>query len=77
VPERTPSDRLADRLVVTWFLFVFLALLWPLYLPAARVRPLVLGMPFSLFWIAALLVVSFLVLLAYYRARGTDEDGDA
>lgn len=72
--EPGSKGRLADRLVVAWFVFVFLALMWPLYLPAARVRPLVLGMPFSLFWIAALLVASFAVLLVYSWRRGGDGD---
>lgn len=72
--QRPPSGRLADRLVVAWFVVVFLALIWPLYVPAARVRPLVLGMPFSLFWIAVLLVASFVVLLAYHLRGGGGGD---
>jgi hypothetical protein len=51
-------------------------MIWPGYLPFAKVRPLVLGMPFGLFYYAALLAASFGVLLALYRweiRRGLDE----
>ncbi|MEZ5331137.1 MAG: hypothetical protein R2991_03580 [Thermoanaerobaculia bacterium] len=74
MPEPRSRGRLADRLVVAWFVFAFLALIWPVCLPAARVRPLVLGVPFSLFWIAALLAASFVVLLVYELRRGGDDD---
>jgi hypothetical protein len=81
VPDRKRSGRLVHRLVVAWFVLVFLAMIWPLYVPMARVRPLVLGVPFSLAWIAGLLIASFFVLLGYHlhqgRARRRGGEGDA
>ncbi len=43
-----------------------LALVWPVY-PALgnRIEPRVLGLPFSLAWIVAWIVASFLALVAY------------
>ncbi|NKB88313.1 MAG: hypothetical protein GKS06_08845 [Acidobacteria bacterium] len=61
------TQRRVYRAVTGWFVFVAAAMLWPLYTPFARVRPLVLGMPFSLFWLAFLLVASFGVAFAMYR----------
>jgi len=50
-----------------WFVLAAAAMVWPLIRPFARVRPLVLGMPFALFWLALILVVSFGVAVALYR----------
>ena len=50
-----------------WFVLAAAAMVWPLITPFARVRPLVLGMPFALFWLALILVVSFGVAVALYR----------
>lgn len=74
MPERRRRSRLVDRLVVAWFVVVFLAMIWPAYVPMARARPLVLGMPFALAWIAGLLVASFAVLLGYHLRVGDGED---
>ena len=49
-----------------FFVLVFLALTWPVYALFSGIRPLVLGMPFSLFYVVVVLVVSFLVLLGLY-----------
>lgn len=48
------------------FVLVLLALTWPVYTLFSGIRPLVLGMPFSLFYIVVVLVVSFLLLLGLY-----------
>lgn len=53
------------------------AVTWPVYALFSRARPLVLGIPFSLFYLACLVVASFVVLLALYRwesRNGKDED---
>ena len=50
-----------------FFLIAFLAQVWPLYLIANRVYPLVLGMPFSMFWIALWIVIIFIGLIAKYN----------
>jgi hypothetical protein len=55
------------RAATVWFVIAGSAMFWPLYAPFARVRPLVLGMPFSLFWLALILTASFVVGVALYR----------
>ncbi len=58
--------RRARRAVALFFLVAFLSLIWPVYSYFAGERPLVLGMPLSLFYVAAWLVASFLVLLGLF-----------
>jgi len=58
------------RIVLGFFLLVFLAMIWPVATVFSRVYPLVFGLPFSLFYIATLLVLSFCVLLALYLWEG-------
>ena len=57
---------LARRAVALFFLAAFAALIWPVYGIFGGARPLVLGLPLSLFYVAAWLIASFLVLLALY-----------
>lgn len=53
------------------------AVTWPGLVPAARIRPFVLGLPFVLFWVAAwvvgVLVVLYLVDRVERRHRGERE----
>ena len=58
-----------------FFLFV-LAVTWPGMLPFNRIYPLVLGLPFSMFWIAFWVFCSFLVLLLVDRVEGRDRGED-
>ena len=60
-----------------FFLLFVLAVTWPGMLPANRIHPLVLGLPFSMFWIALWVFISFLVLLVvdWAEERGREEDG--
>lgn len=52
--------------VVLFFTLVFLALMWPIYPFFSRVSPTILGIPFSLFYLVFLALLSFLVLLGLY-----------
>ncbi len=53
--------------VSLYFLVVFTAMLWPIYPLFSRARPLIAGLPPSLFYLAVLLLASFAVLLGLYR----------
>ena len=57
-----------------FFLLFVLAVTWPGMLPFNRIHPRVLGLPFSMFWIALWVFTSFLVLVVVDwvegRARG-------
>jgi hypothetical protein len=43
--------------------------------PANRIEPLILGLPFSMVWIALWVVLSFLVLLLVDRLEGRARRG--
>lgn len=74
------SERRVYGLLVIYFVIVFVAMLWPIYPLFASALPLVAGLPLSLFYLAALLVISFGVLLALYRweaRRGLLDDAES
>jgi hypothetical protein len=52
------------------------ALLWPVYPRFAAAFPLVLGLPLSLFWILAVLLVVFAALLGLYLGERRDGEVD-
>lgn len=73
----TRSERRVYAAVVAFYAMAAVAMTWPVYAVFGRARPLVLGMPLSLFYLACFVVASFLVLLALYRweaRRGKDEE---
>lgn len=48
------------------FVAAFLATMWPLYPVFSRIRPFVLGVPFSLFSLIVLVALCFFSMLALY-----------
>ncbi len=65
-----PRLRRLYRAILLFYVLITLALIWPVATIFSRVRPLVLAMPFSLFYIAFLIVTSFCVLLALFIWEG-------
>jgi hypothetical protein len=57
---------LIRRLALLFFLVAFAALIWPIYPIFSHARPLILGMPASLFYVAFWLIACFLVMLALF-----------
>lgn len=70
------SLRTARLLTGSYFVLVAVAVTWPGMLPFARLRPLVLGLPFSFFWVAAWIATSVpvLYLLDRVERRHRDEE---
>ncbi len=64
----------ARRGAILFFLLFIVAVTWPGMILGNHIFPLVLGLPFSMVWIASWVVLSFLVLIfldrAEERARG-------
>lgn len=56
------SLKTARLLAVGYFVAAAVAFTWPGYLPAARIRPIVFGLPFSFFWMAVWIVGSVVAL---------------
>ena len=63
----TRAQRRVYGAVLLFYLLAFGVMVWPLMTLFNHVRPLVLGMPFSLFFIASVVVSSFLVQFALFR----------
>ncbi len=66
-------DRLVYGAVTLVFVGAFATTMWPLFTLLNRIRPLVLGIPFSLFALIVLVLICFGSMLALFRwedARG-------
>ena len=61
------TERRIYGAVTLVFVGVFLATMWPVAPLFNRIRPFVLGIPFSLFALVFLVFVCFLSLLALYK----------
>lgn len=69
------SARAARILVAAFFVGYTVFLTWPGALPFNRIRPLVLGLPFSMVWVAIWVALSVPVLLILHHAEAADEEG--
>ena len=54
-------------------LVVLLLSIWPLYPWIGGVRPLILGMPFSMFWLVLMIATVFFTFLSLF-AKDRDDD---
>ncbi len=73
---RRSKLRWTRRGATVFFLFFVLAVTWPGMAPFNRIHPLVLGLPFSMFWIAVWVFSSFLVLVAVDKIEGRFREED-
>ena len=65
------------RLFAAVFFGLFVvAVTWPGMIPFNRIEPLVLGLPFSMAWIAGWVLASFFVLLMVDWAEGLYREDD-
>ncbi len=70
------SRRTARGLTAAYFVVMLLVVTWPGALPFARVRPLILGLPFSLAWVSAWILGSILVLWGLDRVERRHREDD-
>jgi len=69
---RKGASKREKQFQVGWtlfFVFVFLLQVWPLYIIGNRTYPLVLGMPFSMFWVVLCIIINFAGLLVMYNSE--------
>jgi hypothetical protein len=66
-PPGSARHRAVFTTALLYFVAVFAAMLWPVYPLFGGIRPMILGLPFSLFYQVCLLALSFLVLVVLYR----------
>jgi thiol:disulfide interchange protein len=72
--RKNPARRRRTLAFVAVIAIAGLALIWPVYPSVARIRPYVLGLPFSLAWVVGWLAVVFVALVFLYRADELDSD---
>lgn len=63
----TSRQRNVTRPYIIFVVVMFLLMIFPLYGLANHVFPLVLGLPFGLFWVILLELIAFCVLCFFYR----------
>lgn len=70
------SLRAARLLTALYLLLMAVAVTWPGMVPFSRIRPMVLGLPFAFFWVAAWIAVAVPVLYGLDRVerRYRDEE---
>ena len=60
------KDRLVPGLAIVYFIAMLFAVTYPGYVPFNEIRPVVLGMPFTLFWQVLWVCGAVLVLALVY-----------
>lgn len=65
------SGRIARWLMLAYLMAYAVVLTYPGIIPFNRVRPMVLGLPFSIFWIALWVALGGLVFWLLLRAEAT------
>ena len=65
----------ARTLTGVYFVAMLIAVTWPGLVPFSRIRPFVLGLPFSLAWIALWIAGSVLVIYLLDRVEKRHRDG--
>jgi len=65
--------------VAVFYVVAAIGMTWPVYSLFSRARPLVLSMPFSLFYLACFVIASFAILLALFlwEQRQLGEEDEA
>jgi hypothetical protein len=74
----TPLFSKPEKVVAILSVVAFLATVWPIYPVFDRIEPMVLGMPFSLFYLVAIIFAVFAMMLGLYlwEDRTGRLDGD-
>lgn len=71
------SLKVARALTVTYLVLAVVFVTWPGFVPFARVRPLVLGIPFAMAWVAGWVAGTAVVLALLDRVERRHRVGGA
>jgi|TARA_B110000263_G_C14889280_1_gene320996 hypothetical protein len=69
------SLKTARTFTGVYFIAMLIAVTWPGLVPFSRIRPFVLGLPFSLAWIALWIAGSVLVIYLLDQVEQQHRDG--
>lgn len=71
------SRRKFNTLFIITGLIPFLMLIFPIFEIGNRATPIVLGLPFSFFWVILWIIITFIALLGlYFLDPEKEEEGD-
>lgn len=66
--KKMPKERKSKYVFfLIYFIVLVWAEVWPIFLIGNRVRPYILGLPFSMFWTAAVVMAGFVGMLFLYN----------
>ncbi|MDR5901623.1 DUF3311 domain-containing protein [Halomonas icarae] len=68
--------RLPSKGMLLYFAICTLAMVWPGALIANRIDPIIMGLPFFIFWYVAWVFVMFIGLIITYRQEGQEATDD-
>ncbi len=71
--SQRPEVSRPGRYAMVFSVFALLALIWPIYSLFSGIRPMILGMPLSLFYIVVVIVTVFLVMLTLFLWEGKND----
>ena len=71
--SQRPEVSRPGRYAMVFSVFALLALIWPIYSLFSGIRPMILGMPLSLFYIVVVIVTVFLVMHTLYLGEGKND----
>lgn len=71
------SKQKFTTLYVLFSVVPFLMLVFPLFEIGNRATPLVMGLPFSFFWVILWIVITFVALIVLYRMDPDNKEEDA
>ncbi|SJL84237.1 DUF3311 domain-containing protein [Vibrio palustris] len=60
--------------MMVYFLICAMAMIWPGATLANHIEPMIIGLPFYLFWYFAWLLVTFVGLIICYQIENDEED---
>ncbi|WP_163575519.1 hypothetical protein [Halomonas faecis] len=72
----TTRPTLPSRGMLFYFLLCTLSMIWPGALIANRIEPMVMGLPFFVFWYIAWVFAMFVGLVICYRRESAKEVDD-
>lgn len=61
------SKSMFTKIYCLSLIFPFLLLIFPLFSIGNRATPIIMGMPFSVFWVILWIIITFLIVLVLYR----------
>ncbi|MCC5867841.1 MAG: hypothetical protein JJU27_04950 [Gammaproteobacteria bacterium] len=70
------TTKAVRRGVVSFFLVYLLAVTWPLATLFGSAEPMILGLPFSMAWVTAWILMGFVALLILDHFECREEDRD-